>query len=246
MRPLSASELLAVWELGRNLPPVQKALALLESASPDISPDYLARLSVGQRDGFLLTLREWAFGPHLLGMATCPKCGDRLEVSFDVNDLRATADSGPEPDDEFCISISNCKVRFRLINSQDLAEIVDAKDLGCARQILLDRCILGAYQRGEESSLDNLPMEVVNAVVEEMGLLDPLGDVQLALSCPSCGHQWEAAFDIVSFFWSEIEGWVRRILREVHVLARTYGWRESDILAMSPKRRLIYLELIEE
>ena len=219
---------------------------MLESASPDISPDYLARISIGQRDGFLLTLREWAFGSHLLGMATCPNCGDRLEISFDVDDLRATSGSETCPDEEFSVAVSDYMVRFRLVNSQDLAEIIDAMDLGFARQVLLDRCILGAYLRDEESSPEHLPIEVLNTVVEEMERLDPQGDVQLALSCPSCGHQWESAFDIVSFFWSEIEGWVRRILREVHTLARAYGWRESDILAMSPKRRLIYLELIDE
>ena len=36
---------------------------------------------------------------------------------------------------------------------------------------------------------------------------------------------------------------VARILREVHTLAAAYGWSEAEILALSPARRRVYLEL---
>ena len=183
----------------------------------------------------------------MVGMATCPECGDRLELNFDVNDVRATPENDPEPGEEFSITVSDYEVRFRLINTQDLVAILDgSRDVVFARHLLLNRCILAVHYRGEESSLDQLPLDVVDEVVERMELLDPQADVQLALYCPSCGHRWEAAFDIASFFWTEIESWVRRILREVHTLARAYGWRESDILDMSPQRRQLYLELVDQ
>ena len=72
---------------------------------------------------------------------------------------------------------------------------------------------------------------------------DPYAEVTLAMSCASCDHRWQGDFDISSFFWSEIEAWAARILHEVHILASTYGWREHDILALSPRRRQIYLEM---
>jgi len=219
-------------------------MALLASASPEVPTDSLARLSIGERDGLLLTLREWAFGPHLIGMATCPECGDRLELNFDLADVRATTEN--VPDEEFSITVSGYDLRLRLVNTQDLVAILDGRDLASAREMLLKRCILAVRYRGEVGSIDQLPFDVVGEVVELMELLDPQADVQLALTCPSCAHQWDAAFDIVSFFWAEIESWARRLLREVHSLAREYGWRESDILAMSPTRRQLYLELIDE
>jgi hypothetical protein len=77
-----------------------------------------------------------------------------------------------------------------------------------------------------------------------MAEADPQADVQLALSCPDCGHSWLAAFDIVSYFWSEVNSWAQRLLGEVHTLASFYGWSERDILAMSPVRRHIYLDMI--
>jgi len=90
-----------------------------------------------------------------------------------------------------------------------------------------------------------LPAEVVTAIAQCMAEADPQADVQLALACPQCQHAWEASFDIVSYFWSEIQAWAGRILREVHSLASAYGWREAEILALSPWRRQAYLELIE-
>ena len=46
-------------------------------------------------------------------------------------------------------------------------------------------------------------------------------------------------------FWAEIDAWARRILREVNILARAYGWRESDILALGAVRRQIYLTMAQ-
>ena len=77
-----------------------------------------------------------------------------------------------------------------------------------------------------------------------MAAADPQADVELALSCPACGHAWPAAFDIASFLWTEVDAWARVLLHEIHALASAYGWREADILALSPRRRRAYLELI--
>ena len=43
----------------------------------------------------------------------------------------------------------------------------------------------------------------------------------------------------------EVEAEAMRLLRDVHVLARQYGWREADIIAMSPLRRQMYVEMAD-
>ena len=96
MRDLSASQLLGVWERGVAQPPVQRALTLLAVACPDTAPGALAELSIGQRDARLLTLREWTFGPQLASLATCPGCGERLELAFNVSDIRLPSPSQGE------------------------------------------------------------------------------------------------------------------------------------------------------
>jgi hypothetical protein len=93
-------------------------------------------------------------------------------------------------------------------------------------------------------AVDLLPADVLGAVEDQMAAADPQADVRLALSCPACGHQWQEVFDIVSFLWGEVQAWALRLLREVHTLASAYGWSEADILALSPQRRQMYLEMV--
>jgi hypothetical protein len=73
--------------------------------------------------------------------------------------------------------------------------------------------------------------------------MDPQAEMLLDLSCPTCGHAWQAVFEIVTFLWTEIRVRARRLLREVDALARAYGWAEGDILAMSEARRGLYLQM---
>lgn len=242
MRALSALELLDVWERGLTQSPIQRSLTLLAVACPERPPEKLATLSIGQRDGLLLTLREWTFGTQLVSVATCPKCSDRLELSFTVSDIRVTP--AIDPASVLLVEVEDYQVQFRLPHSLDLEHMANQPDLSGVRQQLLERCILSAHQGDRTLSFEELPAPVLNAVVEQMAQADPQADVQLALSCPACNHQWQTTFDVVSFFWSEIHAWGMRVLREVHTLASTYGWREADILAISSQRRQIYLEMI--
>jgi hypothetical protein len=241
MRPLSTIELLEVWERGLAAPPVERMLALLQVANPDQSADDLARLTIGQRDGQLLTLREWTFGDRLVSVATCPRCGARLELDFAVGDIRAEP---PGSDAELVLLAAGYTVAFRLPTSRDLAPLATATDLALARRALLARCVLDAREGDEPRPADQLPETVANALARRMAEADPQADVQLALTCPTCGHAWHEAFDIVSFFWSEIDAWAARTLRDVHVLASRYGWSEADILTISAWRRQTYLDLI--
>jgi hypothetical protein len=247
MRALSATELLDIWEQGRTGRPAQQALMLLAAAWPDMPADVLAGFSIGRRDACLLTLREWTFGPQLACLTTCPQCGERLELSFDVKDIRApsplTVDDAIEGK-ILSLNVAGYEVRFRLPSSLDLITVSGSADVAASRHLLLERCLLAARYNGEEMAADQLPTEAIEAVVVRMAQADPQADVRLALSCPSCSHRWQAAFDIASFFWSEINAWAYRTLREVHTLASAYGWREADILALSPWRRQAYLELV--
>jgi hypothetical protein len=64
------------------------------------------------------------------------------------------------------------------------------------------------------------------------------------LTCDGCGAQSASPFDISTFFWRELSARAQQILLDVHELAGAYGWRESDVLSLSPSRRRRYLELL--
>lgn len=234
-----------MWEEGGGKTLIDRALLLLAHACPEESPEELAALPIGRRDRRLLALREWVFGRRLTCVAHCPACGERLEASFTVEDVRTEAAPPPNeaPETELHLEAGGYEVTFRLPDSNDLAALQES-DQAAARSRLLKRCVLSARRGGRKRAATQLPAEVRDAIVRCMAEADPQADVQTALSCPACDHSWQSTFDIVSFFWTEIEAWGLRVLRDVHRLATAYGWRESDILALSPWRRQLYLEMV--
>jgi hypothetical protein len=241
MRAFSTRELLDVWERGLARTPERWALLMLEAACPDSTPEDLERLSVGERDGRLLCLREWAFGGGFNSLAACPACAEQLELSFQAEDVRVPPPSGTGP---FHLSVGGHELEFRLPDSLDLLAVSAHAEVDEARQVLFERCLVFARSGGVEVSVAELPPEVVDAVSEEMDRLDPQGNVRLNVACPRCGHGWQVLFDICSYLRSELDAWARRLLWEVHLLASAYGWRESDTLALSPRRRLLYVQMV--
>lgn len=240
MRPLSAHDLLGVWEAGEDRHPLDRALILLAAACPELTWDELAALSIGQRDARLLTLRELTSGPMLNGFVECTRCAERLEFDVALSDLIVAA----EPEEEAReLLIDGLALRFRLPDSRDLAAVVGSRDPAAARGLLVRRCVLQASRDGEPVAASELPAEATTGLARRMAECDPQAEVLLDLRCPTCDHAWQALFDIVTFFWAELAARAKRLLREVHTLARAYGWREADILGMSARRRQYYLEM---
>ena len=246
MRALTATELLAVWENGTSQPPAQRAITLLAPVCAGAPPDELARLPIGRRDARLLDLREQTFGPHLLSLSECPKCGAPIELEFDVADIRTETDGAArETAAPITLRQGHFEMTFRLPNSLDLAAAAEAANPPGARQRLLERCLLSAQNaNGDAISPAALPEELLTAVAARMSEADPQADVQLAIVCPQCHHQWNAPFDIATFLWTELQAAAQRLLREIHELASAYGWREAEIQKLSAARRRAYLELV--
>lgn len=241
MRALTSAELLEAWERGQGQPAAEWAVDLLAAACPGAEPASVASWSIGRRDAGLLTLRERTFGPHLACAVTCPACAESLELAFDAADIRtARPESVGGAAETLSVSLAGYEVDFRLPNSLDLL----ADPAGLSRLGLLKRCVVAARRGGESAAVEALPPAVVEAVETGMAEADPQADPRLALDCPSCGHAWQAPFDVLSFFRAELNAWAARLLWEVHRLAAAYGWREADVLALSPNRRRFYLEAV--
>lgn len=256
MRALSTTELLAAWERGLGRSSLERPLVLL-SAATGASPASLARLSVGERDAWLLKLRESAFGSQLTSLAECPACGEPLEMTFNIADLHVEQERrGPDSISQqlaaerdapaaFSLVVEEYETSFRLPDSRDLLALACRSNIDDARRALLSRCLLRAARGGEDVTFGDLPEGVLTAIEARIAEEDPQADVRLALSCPRCSRAWEEIFDINSFFWAEVDAWATRILREVHQLAKAYGWRERDILEMSARRREFYLNMVD-
>jgi hypothetical protein len=251
VRGLTAAELLDVWERGQDRPPVEQVLLLLALCT-GMGPDALAALSIGRRDALLLHTRRQTFGDTLAGWAECPECRERLEFATSVGDLLPATSSDPdelllaigEPE-HFDARVGELDIRMRAPNSLDVMAIGACADGAAARRLLVERCVVCAQRGAAALSISDLGEEVVAQIAAQTTERDPLSETLLDTRCPACGARWQALFDIATFFWQELAAQAQRLLREVHLLARAYGWREADTLALSARRRQSYIELIE-
>lgn len=238
----TAAELLDLWERGRAAAAPERALLLLAAADPALEAP--ARLPLGQRDARLLRLRAAVFGERLECTARCPACAEPLEFDLRVADLLRPAgmdDASVAPDAPLSVEHDAWAVTARLPGTDDVAQAAGAAD---AVGALLERCILTAARDGEPVDPRALPAPVVEAVAARMAEADPQADTQLATTCPACAHAWSAGLDVPAFLWQELDAWAPRLLRDVHVLARAYGWRQADILALSAFRRQCFLDQV--
>jgi hypothetical protein len=232
---------LDVWERGLRQPLQRQAVALLAAVTPGTSEAEIAALPLGVRDAMLLDLRETLFGPDLAAVAACPRCGAQLEAAFAVDAVRSLP--AAPADAARTLETPGHAVAFRPPCAADLLAIPAGADTEAARAVLLDRCVTAVDGEGARVAPAALPPALSQAIAECMAAADPMAVIELQLDCAACRHGFLAIFDIARFLMREIHHWARQMLRDIDCLARTYGWREADILALSPVRRQIYLEM---
>jgi len=241
MRPLFAPDILRVWEQGQAEHPLDRALTLLHAAFPDTPRDELAQLTIGQRDAYLLKLRELTFGSKLNCFAECPGCKERLEFVITASEILLLSETGEKNHE---LEIGEALVQYRMPNSLDLAAVARSRDVDAACNLLVQRCVLQVIRDSISVDWSELSSLAKAKLAEHMAEQDPQADITLDLHCPACDHKWQTVFDILSYFWAELNMDARRLLYDVHTLALAYGWSESDILSMSYTRRQYYLGMV--
>lgn len=239
MKALSAKDVLAVWEQGQRQHLLDRALTLLAAAYPGVGRRELAALPIGRRDAALLRLHERTFGGRMRGLSRCPACGEQVEFSLRADDVHV---EGGTPEGQ--VESGGVTVRFRAATSLDLAAVAGCSGLGAAREALIRRCVLAAWQGGEDVPTEALGAEVLAAVAAGMEAADPQAEVMMGMCCPGCQHEWGVLLDVLVFLWAEVSAAARGILQDVHALARAYGWSEGEVLALSGQRRRMYLEMV--
>ena len=141
---------------------------------------------------------------------------------------------------EYTLDFDKYHIRFRLPNSIDISVAMTLEDIDKAQDKLFSRCILSVEHADQNSSIDNLPKHIIEAIGSRIEELDPQAEISIHLQCPECSHQWQVLFDISSFLWTEVNEWAERTLQLIHKLALGYGWTEGEILNLSPIRRQLY------
>jgi hypothetical protein len=244
MEALTSADLLDIWEHGASVGARERALLLLAYARPDLPDASLGTVPIGRRDASLLELRATTFGRRLVAVTSCPSCGDALELELDAARLQV------DPGDDAAVApievtAGRRTVRVRLPTTDDLVAALDvaAASTGAAaeaaRRTLINRLLVDA-------AAATIGPDLEAAVERAIALADPGLDLSLSVACPACEHAWETWVDVPAFLWTEVSAAARRIAADVAGLAAAYGWRESDVLELSPWRRQLYVELAAE
>ncbi|MCH7575302.1 MAG: hypothetical protein IIA59_09275 [Candidatus Marinimicrobia bacterium] len=228
------------WGQCRSL--TERSLTAINFAFPEKSWEELVAMPIGGRDQYLLAMYEICFGDSIAGVSDCPRCDEEIELTIPVGQVRS-ADAAFEPA-TISVNEGQYQVRCRLPDSSNLLAIAPSQDLEEARRSLIEHCIVSSTYKKKTISAHRLPAYVLKAVADRILQEDQQAEMLLEVHCPACNHAWEIHFDISYYFWNSLTKSAGALLWEVHVLAKAYGWKEGEILAMNAWRRHQYLKQV--
>lgn len=235
MRALSNFELLAIWEKGSALHPLDRGLLLLAAALPEVPLAEIADWPLGRRARELFAVHRKWLGSSLSARARCSRCDEQMELELDCGQLmppQATPDQQP--------TVVFRGEAYRVPTSRDVAFALAADNSGQMAPVrLLERCRLAPHQPRNWSEED------IAEIGELMAQADPGAETRISFRCVICGHEQEDVVEVAAFLWAEMVAQAKRLLREVHTLASAYGWSEAQVLSLGAARRMFYLEMVE-
>ncbi len=233
VKAIDGGQLIALWESRQALSKSAWALAFLSAVLPGIEHHHLAKIKLGDRDSLLMTALQKYFALQISMSGRCPECQEEIEVSFLPEELGYPSmptmglSAYAEQD------IAGHEMSIRPLCSDDLENHHTHE--------ILDRV---CKFKGTPPESEDILLALAEQITEAMAKLDPLADICFDLSCTVCGAIWEELFDPVEVVATQVDIRAPRLLEDVAVLARYYGWSENDILNMSFPRREYYLQTI--
>jgi hypothetical protein len=225
-RPPGGTEDIMLWDADdcdRTL-----ALALVGRLTAVSKP---ADLVVHDFEALLLHLHGLVFGDTIHADASC-RCRQRIDVTFSTSAFVASraprrprgVAAAPEPG---WFTLSGEDASFRLPTIGDQIALAAADDPVAA---LAARCVR--------------PPLTSARIERAMAALAPPLSGEVAGTCPYCRAPVAFAFDVPSFVLRELQVQSSLICDDVHLLASHYHWTEERILALPPRRRQRYVEMV--
>ena len=88
--------------------------------------------------------------------------------------------------------------------------------------------------------------DAVDAIARTLAERDPLVAFTISYACPTCGVSRDRPIDLERVALERLARLQAGLIEDVHALATRYGWTESEVLAIPPRRRARYRTLIDE
>ena len=232
--------LLTLWEGALGQPAGARTDALLAASFENIEPVR----TLGERNARLMELHARLFGSEIELLSHCPACHTVAQFSGNCDALAAQIGPGPAGAPPHRLQAQGHVIEFRLPDSADIASASSVEGGEDFVKLLLDRCVLACTREGTDVPVRQLPEPVLDALSQQMEALDPGASVSFALDCPQCATHWQAPLDVGEMLWRKVRAAAERVLLDIDVLARSYGWTEREVLRLSPLRRAAYLQMV--
>jgi hypothetical protein len=238
--------LLTLWEAALGQPAGVRDDALLRASFEGAEP----ALTLGERNARLMELHARLFGREIELLSHCPACHTVAQFSGNCDALAAQMWPRLAAAPPYRLEAQGHVIEFRLPDSLDIAEASAEEDAEGDEadenftQRLLDRCVLACTREGADVPVRQLPEPVLDALLQHMETLDPGASVSFALDCPQCATHWQAPLDVGEMLWQKVRAAAERVLLDIDMLARSYGWTEREVLRLSPLRRAAYLQMV--
>lgn len=181
-------------------------------------------LLIGDKNAILIAARASGYGNLYETQVTCPACGTKNNLTFDLNDTNVS-ESKVDPelgitnttDGTFMVSMPYTKfsVEVRLLTGEDelqLAQNTAAKKKNKLQETAMTdqykRMIVSVNGHRDPSTLtryvDNMPLMDARHLRLAYKLVAPNVEIKETLTCSSCDHQQEVDVPFgADFFWPD-------------------------------------------
>jgi hypothetical protein len=255
LRPLSDDDGTFLAVDARSLAPFDGTTMLLErclveSPEADVERTHLPLLTMGDREALLLSLYRASFGSNIPAILACPGCKESLEFDLAIQDVLQPTVSRPAGSLERVVDYDGrrylCTVRApAAADIEAVLSLAATESPYQAASELFERCVV-AVDADTQLAVEHPARELSDLLDEAFDELDPQAETLLKLRCVACGLHFEACLDAGEVLMRTARRKSHEMFEQVHRLALHYHWGESEILAMSPARRAVYLDLLGE
>lgn len=196
-----------------------------------------AKLPIPDRDRLLTAVYFNTYGSQIETTITCNACSSRFDLNFsldewvqDITTGQAGRTNGQKGDYPFKAPGG---VEFRLATGEDEMAVMGMEP-AMAEAELLKRCL----PEGTREYNSNILQQAMQDIA-------PLVDAEFEAQCPECTENQIMHFNLQQYLLSSLLKEQKKLVMEVHQLARAYGWGLNEILNLPRSIRHSYVSMVE-
>ena len=239
-RFLSDAAILQLWDVAETLAPAQRSLEILRCSLSDEDFSRICQAPLGHANRVLLRIRQHRFGSRFHVIDRCRHCAETIEFTI-ATEAMLEGLRPPPPEDRRTLRFQDWTLHLHPLCPLDWIEPMPDSSPEEHGRRLMARTLLACDLNQTPAAPSDLPEPAWEAIARFQHEWDPAAEMLFQLRCPACQNSWESSLDPGAYLWLELAGQARILQTQVHTLASAYGWGESEILALSAKRRAAYV-----